>query len=197
MTAIADLREPMVNFAPAIFVDVDGVLNAFWNTEQDSVTFDAQPFGPAGPRYQVSLVREHGKMLKKLRLDTGSELIWCTFWEEHANNWIAPRLGLDKLPWVPIDAADWRCEENAERTPGERKANKAYDWLLKTGRSAVWFDDEPDILSTMQARFNASDDRMPPCVHIVQVPPNLGLQQAHIEEAREWLMGPRVSDIAW
>lgn len=99
----------------AVLVDVDGVLNPLVTC--DPLQCACHPGWvrkqvlPEGDTYDVMLHPGHGRKLVELAADTGSELVWASYWEAHANTWIAPRVGLPEMPWVPIDAfpelSDW------------------------------------------------------------------------------------------
>ncbi|MCX4664448.1 hypothetical protein [Streptomyces uncialis] len=80
---------------------------------------------------RVWLNPEHGPALAALPFD----LVWATTWEEEANDFIAPVLGLPPLPFVPwssprpepADGVFWKTPEIAA-------------WA--DGRAFAWVDDE-------------------------------------------------------
>ncbi|WP_435974834.1 hypothetical protein [Streptomyces sp. Qhu_M48] len=80
---------------PLLFLDVDGPLIPF------GASGGAYPTYPPAPPASVSpllarLDPAQGPRLAALTY----ELVWATTWEDDANAWIAPRLGLPPLPWV-------------------------------------------------------------------------------------------------
>ncbi len=85
---------------PLLLLDIDGVLNPF-----------AAPACPPGYAEHVLFPGEepvrvcagHGDWLREL----GSHftLVWATAWEEEANWRLAPLLGLDALPVIPMPPA--------------------------------------------------------------------------------------------
>lgn len=167
---------------PLLAVDVDGVLN--------QLSSDNDP--PAGWRdadvvlnnchYRIRHNPEHGAKLLALAEEVGAELVWCTTWEGHANEHIAPLVGLPKLPWVPLPPGRF----SEYRHPGYIKAIalQAYANTDEGLRPFAWFDDDA----------NPSYLRAYPAPHLlVQVHSVTGLQDEHLERAREWLSAPKQS----
>ncbi len=74
---------------------------------------------------------DHGRALAALPF----ELVWATTWEEEANDFVAPVLGLPALPFIP-----WPVPRP---TPGDGvfwKTPGIVAWA--GGRSFAWLDDE-------------------------------------------------------
>ncbi|MFC7467145.1 hypothetical protein ACFQVA_05280 [Actinomadura keratinilytica] len=93
---------------PLLFLDVDGPLNPY-----GALSAPAPPEGfhphrmrPAGWSWPepltVLLDPDHGTRLRALQRHY--ELVWATTWEDEANAWIAPVLGLPPLPYVDFPA---------------------------------------------------------------------------------------------
>ena len=101
---------------PLLFLDVDDPLNPFaakptrrpdgyekhrmaprrWmEAEREWLRAKGRPFKRAKP-LRVWLNPAHGPAL----LDLPVELVWATTWEQEANEWIGPVLGLPALPVV-------------------------------------------------------------------------------------------------
>ncbi|GAA0938457.1 HAD domain-containing protein [Nonomuraea longicatena] len=161
---------------PLLLVDVDGVLNPLGPLSADFRRYRCPLEGPLGSEvYTVHLNHRHGTRLLELALRTGAELVWATTWEEHANEWIAPRIGLPRLPVIPVGTAHGTTRGEMFKTPG------VADYVA--GRPFVWFDD----------MIHAADDaylRAHPGVGaflLVQVDPRQGLDQRHLDLAAEWL----------
>jgi hypothetical protein len=156
---------------PWILVDVDGVLNPDFRCHPPYCHCHAhwlrRKTYPGGFKFTVVVNPQHGPMLTGLAADTGGELAWGSTWEHHANEWIAPLVGLPSLP--------------AGVTHGRSfKADTLIPWC--DGRPWVWFDDDDTEL--YQADAIAGDTP-----HLtVWVEPTAGLTEAHIATAREWLL---------
>lgn len=84
------------------------------------------PRGITGERLGLTLNPAHGRLLRVLAGAAGAELAWATTWEDLANRYIGPVLGLPELPVV------LPCEYGA-------KAGTVVPWT--NGRPWVWFDD--------------------------------------------------------
>src|SRR6185437_2838652 len=98
-----------------IYIDVDGVLNAFEpddSFKRSKITFNSTA-------YYVNLNPEHGKWLLDLALETDSELVWGTMWEDLANVHIGPVVGLPYLPVMPVKQLQY---ETPIRSVGQLKA---------------------------------------------------------------------------
>src|ERR1700751_3248940 len=119
---------------PLLFVDVDGVLSLFGFDFRD-------PGRPAGSFHQVDgilhfLLAEAGRHL--LALAEGFELVWCTGWEEKANEYLPRLLGLPgPFPYISFDPA-----------PGLRPAHAHWKLDAIEGfagtRPLAWIDDALD-----------------------------------------------------
>lgn len=87
---------------PLLLLDVDGVLNPMGRPAPD---FRRYRCTIGDDVYTVHLNPRHGRRLLELALVTGSELVWATTWEHHANDWIAPRIGLPSLPVITLGSS--------------------------------------------------------------------------------------------
>lgn len=159
---------------PLLVLDVDGVLNPAGpcaNPVPPWITFQAEWSG-----YTVALNPEHGKQLLALSERTGCELVWGTSWEEHANDEVAPRLGLPELPVIHVltepEEVDgwwvlWKTVHIAE---------------YAAGRPFVWIDDHPDDSDREYLIGHGAPDHL-----IIEIDPEDGLQDHHLRQAEEWL----------
>ncbi|GGR59911.1 hypothetical protein GCM10010236_10830 [Streptomyces eurythermus] len=136
---------------PVLLVDVDGPLNPYaakphrrpegyqthrlltprWEAaERRRLTEWGLPNKPVKP-LRVWLNPDHGPALDALPFD----LVWATTWEEEANTFVAPVLGLPELPFIawpsprpePGDGVFWKTPE-------------VVAWAK--GRVFAWIDDE-------------------------------------------------------
>jgi hypothetical protein len=162
---------------PLVLLDVDGVLNLgkfMSSAQRGRLRRDGGWYsGRAGDRRdpyaeRIVLNRRWGPMLRSLEED-GAELAWATAWNEAANWWISPLLGLGQLPVAP--ARDGR------------KAFTVVPWT--EGRPWAWLEDRDFELE----RASALSRRRP---HLpVLVDPQEGLGEDHVERVREWLVSLR------
>lgn len=153
---------------PYLLVDVDGVLNPeVSNSRFRKLSREGwvQRHGwSEGIRYRLRLNPAHGPKLVALAEETGAELAWATTWEDAANTYVGPHVGLPRLPVAP-----------ARRYA---KHETVVPWTA--GRPFVWLDDEPYIADY--------------CAELAQpnlvVTPDeyAGLTDDDLELARKWLL---------
>ena len=84
---------------PLVLVDVDGVLNP---ARSHALGYRRHWVFPAGLAHRLLLNPSHGPMLTELAEAAGAELVWASYWRNRANTWVAPRVGLPSLRFVPI-----------------------------------------------------------------------------------------------
>jgi Swiss Army Knife RNA repair-like protein len=157
-----------------LLLDVDGVLNPYaasrnWLDRSDyrrsMITVDN------GMTYPVWLDRTHGQQLLDLASETGLGLVWCTTWEDEANERIAHRIGLPELPVI-------RFGFNAVRW----KFNAALDYAA--GRPLAWLDDDFQLHHEHRDWFLAQ--RGPVSTLLRHVDPHVGLVSADFDAVRQW-----------
>ncbi|WP_345567412.1 HAD domain-containing protein [Nonomuraea rosea] len=158
---------------PLLFLDVDGPL----------IPFGAPPphgypiHGPAATGANPLLARidpAHGRRLAALQCD----LVWATTWMDDANDCVAPRLGLPRLPVVrwpepsDVDALDaWNGLHGKTRT--------LVGWAA--GRPFAWVDDE---LTDADRAWVAAHHRGHALLQ--RVDPGQGLGDADYAALEEW-----------
>jgi hypothetical protein len=156
----------------AVLVDVDGVLNPARRVHRGYRRHRATPNGIT---YTLWLNTAHGPLLRRLAADTGAELVWASYWCDEANDWIGPRVGLPRLPYVPIAGRP----HDSELSLGAWKARHVAAWAGQ--RPFVWFEDEPDVTDCLTAEQRIGAHLLIP------VDPRVGLTEEHLDEARAWL----------
>ncbi|WP_328972613.1 HAD domain-containing protein [Streptomyces sp. NBC_00239] len=121
---------------PLLFLDVDGPLIPFGATEPYP-TYPAGSEPPGGDAHPLltRLDPGHGARLAMLPCD----LVWATTWMDDANELVAPRIGLPRLPvvtWPEPSAIDGQDE----RLGLHWKTRTLVEWAA--GRPFIWVDDE-------------------------------------------------------
>ncbi|WP_024936121.1 MULTISPECIES: HAD domain-containing protein [Actinomadura] len=159
--------------SPVVLLDVDGVLNPF---ERPHRGFQRHRCSPNGMPFTLWLNPGHGPALLELAESTGAELAWASYWCDNANEWIAPRVGLPELPFVPIPQFPGIHEG---RTLGAWKARHVAAWA--EGRPFVWFEDEPDATDCIAGEPGIAEHLL------VEIDPLTGLTDDHIGIAKTWL----------
>lgn len=152
---------------PVLMVDVDGVISLFGFAATDR---------PAGQFMMVDgiahfLSATAGEHLR--RLLPAFELVWCTGWEEKANDYLPGALGLpSKLPYLTF-----------EREVGRTRAHwklAAIDGYADPKRPLAWIDDALDqrCLDWAAAR--------PGPTRLVSTSPAIGITTEHVAELLTW-----------
>nr|WP_308442753.1 HAD domain-containing protein [Catellatospora bangladeshensis] len=137
---------------PLLFRDVDGTLLPFAGA--------ARQVGDEANPLLAGLDPEYGRRLAVLPCD----LVWATTWMAEANEVLAPRLGLPRLPIV-----DWPDDHDDGRLPW--KTRHLVEWAA--GRRFVWVDDE---ITDADRKWVATNSSVPALLH--RVDPRCGLTVA-------------------
>ncbi|CAL9559233.1 HAD domain-containing protein [Streptomyces sp. MD20-1-1] len=152
---------------PLLFLDVDGPLIPFGAPHPPPPAATADDGNPLLARLDPAL----GARLLALRCS----LVWATTWREEANDVVAPRLGLPRLPVLDWPEAD---------EPGPRglhwKTRPLVEWA--GGRPFVWVDDE---IGAVDRQWVAAAHPGPALLH--RVDPARGLQDSDFRALTDWL----------
>jgi hypothetical protein len=151
-----------------LLMDVDGVLSLFGF---DHV--DPPPGFPVSVEGMPHWLSSHvGALL--VRLSRTFECVWCTGWEERAEEHLPRLLGLPGgWPHVPFDATP----RDARR--GHWKL-AAIDAHTGPSRAVAWVDDALDDACAEWARSRSAPTLLVP-TH-----PAVGLTDAHVDELEGW-----------
>lgn len=165
---------------PLLFLDVDGPL----------IPFGAPPpqFPDGHPTYQAGLGTGGGDanpLLARINPAHGPrlaalscELVWATTWMADANECVAPRLGLPRLPvvsWPEPSEAD----ERDARDGVHWKTRALVDWAA--GRAFAWVDDE---ITDIDRAWVSAHHRGRALLH--RVDPCRGLTDADYVALQQW-----------
>ena len=152
---------------PLLLIDVDGVISLF-GFEPGAA--------PAGRWMMVDGIAHllgDGSGERLARLAGRFELIWCTGWEEKANDYLPTALGLPgPLPFLSFD-----------RNPGRANAHwklAAIDTFAAPDRPLAWIDDALDAECHAWAA-----SRTAPTL-LVETDPAIGLTDADVEALLAW-----------
>jgi len=154
---------------PILAVDVDGVISLFGFDEAPPAS-EARYELVDGMLHCISL--RAGERLR--RLADHFELVWATGWEDKANFYLPPLLGLPELPHLTFDGAARFGSSHWKLGPLDHYC---------TGRALAWIDDNLDDSCYRWAR-----ERPEPTL-LVPTEPSLGLQEAETEALIAWARG--------
>ena len=153
---------------PLLLLDVDGVLNPDFSVKQMNKRQRTEPWKRQQvwvekdrKTYTLFLNENHGPKLLTVAYGTGAELAWATTWNEDANKYVGPVLGLPELPVYHAELF-----------------NKPATVLpALEGRPFVWLDDQLSVVNAANTWGGCG----------VKVNPKLGLTDENLEEATIWL----------
>ncbi|MEU3728126.1 HAD domain-containing protein [Streptomyces sp. NPDC033538] len=157
---------------PLLFLDVDGPLIPFGSSAgQKEVAAASSTVDPGNP-----LLGRLDPGIGERLIALGCQLVWATTWMEEANEVVAPRIGLPRLPVLEWPDAD------AGGTPRglHWKTRPMVEWAA--GRPFIWVDDE---ISAMDRLWVDASHPGPSLLH--QVESTKGLNGADFSALARWL----------
>jgi Swiss Army Knife RNA repair-like protein len=150
-----------------LLVDVDGVISLF-GFDQRQPPPGRWLMADGNPHYVSAAA---GELLRELA--TMYELVWCTGWEERANDYLPHALSLgDPLPYLSFD-----------RNPGRGNTHwklAAIDAFAGTERGLAWIDDALDDACRVWAA------QRPGPTLLVDTEPAVGITPAHGQRLIAW-----------
>ncbi len=158
---------------PILAVDIDGVISLFGFEGKEAHEVSSEP--PPGEFHLVDgmlhcISRPAGERLK--RLSEIYDQVWCSGWEDRANDHLPQILGIPELPYLSFDGraefgtAHWKLE------PLERYAGD---------RPLAWIDDSLD-----SSCYEWAERREAPTL-LVPTDPERGLEEGHAATLEAWV----------
>ncbi|MDG9703899.1 HAD domain-containing protein [Streptomyces sp. DH37] len=168
-------RRDRPSAAPLLFLDVDGPLIPFGPSARRSRSAPAsgsEAFTERGNPLLGRLDPGIGPRLTAL----GCDLVWASTWTDDANEAVAPRVGLPRLPVVR-----WPQESTGEGPRGLHwKTPHLVEWAGH--RPFIRVDDE---IGAMDRLWVAAQHRAPALLH--RVDPGRGLTDDDVAVLADWL----------
>lgn len=150
---------------PLLLVDVDGVLNP-WGHRSLPPGFREHRLFPDEDE-PVHLNTEHGNWMRELA--DSFDLVWATSWGDDANRLLAPLLGMDELPYVPMPATPF---------PAEAKVPVIAAYVGR--RPAAWLDDV-----IVREAYVWAEARGAPTL-LIEVDHTTGMTRNNVERLLAW-----------
>jgi hypothetical protein len=156
-----------VSDKPLLLVDIDGVISLFGFDPADR---------PDGAFEMVDGIHHYlsataGRHLRTLAAEF--ELVWCSGWEEKANEYLPRALSLPApLPYLSFERAVGRANTHWKLSAIEAFAGPE--------RALAWIDDAlvPECVAWADAR--------PGPTLLVHTEPSVGITAAHVEQLQAW-----------
>lgn len=161
---------------PFLLLDVDGVLNAF---DMGSLKpgWNAYPVVAQGYRWVLTMnLALHTEILKDL--SEHFDIVWCTTWEDLANEKLSKFFGLSNdLPVIFFNGDGYYSVG-----PLYGKTPHIRDWVKNRMSNApfVWVD---DMHTEADERFFAANDLT---FKLIATDPRIGFTREQADEAIEW-----------
>jgi hypothetical protein len=160
------MKLPANSHVPVLLVDVDGVISLY------GFHMDKRPAGAfltvdGIPHYLSSAAGEHLRTLADR-----FELVWCTGWEERANEYLVHAL---ELP-APLHHLSFDGSPGADARHWKLDAIEAH---VDPDRPVAWIDDD-------HAGCGAWAAERPGPTLLVTTRPHDGITAAHVEELLAW-----------
>lgn len=164
-------ESPQIGNKPVLLVDIDGVISLF-GFEPDKRPCGIWHAVEGVPHFFSSTAAEHLH-----ELDGWFDLVWCSGWEERADEHLPALLGVPRLPHLSFD--DARVASTPPSVPNAHWKLGAIDAHLGD-RPAAWVDDCLDEACQAWAAARRSPTLL------VRTEPHVGLTADHVAQLRSW-----------
>jgi hypothetical protein len=154
---------------PYLLIDVDGVLNPY-AAEICPEPFREYDFFPG--EAAVRLAEIHGEWLRDLA--GVFDLVWATGWQHKADELIAPKLGLPRLPVIEFEFPG---------APFQPFVKVPWIDRFVGDRALAWIDD----MITPEAEAWAAGRAAPTL--LVAIDPAIGLSEDVVDDLKDWASG--------
>jgi len=158
---------------PVLLVDVDGVIS-LWGWPEGHPPPGAWALVDGVAHFLSHEAAHHLQVLCRR-----FELVWCTGWEERANEHLPGAVGLGPFPYVSFDRATVKHSQHAHWKLG------AIDAWAGPDRAVAWVDDGLDDAAAAWAA------ERPGPTHLERTVPASGLTAAHAGRLEAWADGLR------
>lgn len=172
---------------PVLLLDVDGVLNPL---HADDLSL-FEPLEDVVGAWQTQTAVYHSKFNhQRLELLAARfDLVWCTGWEDRANEIISPAHGLPELPVIRFEPMIL-SESGLTVVEFEKDRSWKSPWIMKWLSEneigpAAWVDDQIEAGDREWARQRTMIGKPTLCV---QPDPTIGLTDIHVRHLLQWAL---------
>lgn len=158
---------------PWLLLDIDGVIN-IWNQSQNVRLYERHRVLVGETSYPIKIRRDMKDWLFELTEDFIP--VWCTMWNDEANEYMAPLLELPHLAVIPCSYQD------APESIYHVKVHSIRTHVPK-GRAIAWVDDE---IGSSDFSWASRRDRLHGPTKLIKTDERVGLLRHHVEKLSGW-----------
>lgn len=169
---------------PIIFLDIDGVLNAFGAKARGDDILDEFKIWGDEKLYDIEkFTLNMSKKRAEAILSLDADIVWCTTWQQNAR-FVGDILGIE-ADFLPLDQRyiEFTLDEPGRFIMVKWKRAAVEKYLRNNPRPFIWMEDDPSVSGTDN---HTPFDHLHPGF-IVNPHPAFGLTPEHIEDIRNWM----------